>query len=527
MFVHAQTYRHRHASLSRMQSQPDTHYPIPADERERLEELYRYSILDTPSEEFFDHLTQLAARTFDVPIALISLVDRDRQWFKSHHGIAATQTPREHAFCAHTILSSEPLVVEDATADSRFANNVFVLGDPSIRFYAAVPLVTSRGFAIGSLCVIDRRPRTATPEQLNTLRLLSVQIVQQFELRQVAETLRRQSLMLEKVQSTAQIGGWEVDLRTRELTWTEETYRIHGLAADAYKPTVESAIEFYTPETRPLIRHAVEAAALVGSRFDLELQILRQDATNQGERRWVRAIGRREEVAGQAGRLVGVIQDITERRLLEREIVLIAQREQNRISSDLHDGLGQELTGISLMLSGLLTRVPESAETFRTDLRNVETLVRHAVGSCRSLAQGVSPTGREHGGLVAAVRELGARIAKLHGIRVLVRTRGQNLGLGNATADHLYRIVQEAMTNAIKHGHARRVVVCIEWNARRTFVSISNDGETIASPRRSEGKGLGIMRYRARLIGATVDIGPGVAGGTRVRCCLPHAASIH
>ena len=264
----------------------------------------------------------------------------------------------------------------------------------------------------------------------------------------------------------------------------------------------------------------------MGARFDLELRIVPKDGREDGERRWVRAIGRREAVDGKRRRLVGVFQDITERRLLESEIVLIAQREQNRIGVDLHDGLGQELTGISFMLSGLLARVPEAAETFRADLRKVETLVRHAVGACRSLAQGVSPTAREHGGLLTAVRELGVRIASLHDIQVIVRTRGSVFGLADATSDHLYRIIQEAMTNAIKHGHARRVVVSIDWNAHRTLVSITNDGQTIALGAHSEGMGLGIMRYRARLIGAILEIGPSAAGGTRVRCCLPRAPVI-
>jgi PAS domain S-box-containing protein len=497
--------------------------PVASNERERLEELYRYEILDTPCEESFDRLTLLAARAFDVPIAVISLVDRDRQWFKSHQGIAMTQTPREQAFCAHAILSAEPFVVEDATADPRFANNALVVSDPSIRFYAAAPLVTAAGFAIGALCVMDRRARTATPDQLNTLRLLSVQIVQQFELRQVAETLRRQSILLERVQSTAQIGGWELDLWTRALAWTDETYRIHGLTRGRFELTVETAIGLYTPETAPRIRQALDAAIKIGARFDLELQILRED----GERRWVRAIGRREDAAGQPRRLLGVLQDVTERRVLESEIVQIAQREQNRIGIDLHDGLGQELTGISFMLAGLLTRVPESAERFRADLHRVETLVRSAVGMCRTLAQGVSPTARDHGGLITAVRELGVRIATLHGIEVHVRTHGRDPELEDATADHLYRIVQEAITNAIKHGKARKVVVAIAVNARRILVSITNDGRPIVNVPHSEGMGLGIMRYRARLIGATVTIEPGPSGGTRVRCCLPQTASMH
>ena len=496
---------------------PGDHYPVPVNERGRLEELYRYKILDTPPEELFDRLTQLAAHTCEVPIALISLVDRDRQWFKSQHGLAASQTSREQAFCAHTILGSDPLVVENATVDPRFADNLLVRHEPGIRFYAGIPLITSRGFALGSLCVIDRRPRRLTAEKLSTLRILASQVVQQIELREIAETLRTRSMLLDKVQQTARIGGWEIDLRTNLLTWTHETYRIHGLTPSHYTPTVESAIQFYAPDAMPVIRRALGDAITAAVKFDAELKIVRHD----GEQKWVRVIGAREDEAGEPRRVVGVFQDIDEVRKLESEIIDIAQYEQTRIGLDLHDGLGQELTGIAFMVGSLLSEVPADADGLRVQITEVEKQLRGAIGTCRSVARGLSPTGRDRRGLIGAIRDLAARLEKVHGITISTQSKGRAWMLAETVADHLFRIVQESISNAIKHGPAERIAVSVDWNVERTLITVTNDGKHVHEVMPNGGLGLHIMRYRARLVGATLAISRTGAGGARIRCNLP------
>lgn len=142
----------------------------PSNEVDRLAELDRLGILDTPPEERFDRYTRLIKRLLDVPIALVSLVDEHRQWFKSHDGLEARETPREISFCGHAILSEELFVIEDAAADSRFCDNPLVQGDPNIRFYAGFPLHGPGGQAVGTLCVIDRKARSLNAEDLRSLR---------------------------------------------------------------------------------------------------------------------------------------------------------------------------------------------------------------------------------------------------------------------------------------------------------------------------------------------------------------------
>jgi GAF domain-containing protein len=130
--------------------------PLPNNERERLAALRSYEVLDTACENAFDSLAKVAAQITGCPLAAVSLVDANRQWFKGRYGLKISETPRDHAFCAHAILSQEPLIVPDATRDPRFADSPLVTKDPGIQFYAGIPLVNQEGFALGALCVNDR-----------------------------------------------------------------------------------------------------------------------------------------------------------------------------------------------------------------------------------------------------------------------------------------------------------------------------------------------------------------------------------
>jgi len=165
--------------------------PLPSNEASRLKALDGLGILDTDFEQSYDALCQLAAEICETPIALISLIDRDRQWFKSVVGLDVRETPREQAFCAHAILQEHVFEVPDATQDPRFVDNPLVVNAPSIRFYAGKPLTTSEGFVLGTLCAIDRVPRTLNPHQKRALTILGDQVVTQIELRKAYQKLER------------------------------------------------------------------------------------------------------------------------------------------------------------------------------------------------------------------------------------------------------------------------------------------------------------------------------------------------
>jgi PAS domain S-box-containing protein len=211
--------------------------------------------------------------------------------------------------------------------------------------------------------------------------------------------------------------------------------------------------------------------------------------------------------------------DVTERKRLEQEILDVSSRERQSIGRDLHDGLGQELTGIALMLRGLATRFQHECAGGVAGINEVVSLVNQSIETARSLARGLLPVRTESGGLPFALRELAARSRDLYGLTVNFRAEiWPEITLSETSASHLYRIAQEALTNAARHGRAAKVDILLMANRNTFLLRITDDGVGIASPDKPvAGIGLKIMRYRAGMIGAKIDIIAGVPRGTVVR----------
>ena len=288
--------------------------PVPAHETARLELIRDIGLVQSGSSPEFDTITELAADLLECPIALISIVEAEDQWFKSSVGLDLSNTPRDQAFCAHTILKSDPLVVRDAREDARFEDNPLVLGDPHIVFYAGVPLSLDGNTNFGSICVIDHKPRDLDATQLARLKKLARMTealfmtykaqresqIAKVQIEKRTEELSRTALLLNQIKELTGVGGWELRLDPPVLTWTGKTKHIHDVPPD-YVPDLETAINFYAPEARPVIQNAVTEAMAKGTPYDLVLPLI----TAKGRKIMVRAIGSPVYEGEKITRLIG------------------------------------------------------------------------------------------------------------------------------------------------------------------------------------------------------------------------------
>jgi len=191
--------------------------PIPKNEAKRIKVLWQYEVLDTVPEEVFDELTALASHICGAPIALITLVDENRQWFKSAVGVNLKETARDVSICAHTILQSDLLIIPDTMLDDRFKDNPLVTASPKIRFYAGAPLVTPDGYALGTLCVVDLVPHEMTADQKQALRVLARHVMTQLELRRHALELGKTRTDCKKTKADLATAKTEIARLQREL----------------------------------------------------------------------------------------------------------------------------------------------------------------------------------------------------------------------------------------------------------------------------------------------------------------------
>ena len=289
-----------------------------------------YEVLDTAPDQPFDDLTALASRLFGCPISLISLVDRDRLWFKSRVGLTIPEMPREASFCGHAILSDQVMVVRDAAADPDFAKNTLVAAGPHVRFYAGAPLIAPSGLRLGTLCVMGYESRALRPDEIDTLRVLAQQVVAQLELRRAAVhaqagnagLLRKSAERLRLAEQAAGFGIWEMDLESDVVALSE------GAAALMHFPRGTAQVmgielrNLIDDADRTQMEAATRSAIEKGEPQELEFKVALPDGTT----RWCRSHGRVELANGRAVRMVGAIIDITKEKAILEELRQSAER---------------------------------------------------------------------------------------------------------------------------------------------------------------------------------------------------------
>jgi PAS domain S-box-containing protein len=283
---------------------------LPPDEEQRLSALYEYELLDTPAEDLFDAFTDLAATICETPISLITLIDRDRQWFKSAHGLTLRETPRDVAFCAHAILAEGLTEIDDTSADARFADNRLVTGEPKMGFYAGIPLRTPDGYALGTLCVIDHRPRTLTPAQRKALTSIATAIAEQFE-------ARRSLLWLF---DSSQTELYHVDLeRERVLFASDAARRNLGYSTDELRALPLSALLPSLAAEGRLAERLAELRANPARGLQLRTSSRRKDGTTYPVELRIELVrGRQREIA------LIVATDLTESEQAQERINLLS-----------------------------------------------------------------------------------------------------------------------------------------------------------------------------------------------------------
>ena len=299
---------------------------IELSEAARLCALDDYQVLDSAPEPAFDRLTALAADLFHAPIALVSLVDAERQWFKSRHGLDAVETPRSQAFCAHALplAPGATLVVEDATRDPRFRSNPLVTGDLGIRFYAGAVLTGGDGHNLGTLCVIDTKPRpTPAPEDLERLRNLASVVVDALELRRAKREAEERRRLFDMAERMSGVGNWRCRSDTGRISWSDEVYRIHGVTRESFDPAYVDAVNFYIDGDRERVDQAAAEALRTGEGFELEARIRRPDGALRD------VLCKADCIRGALGEVIGlhgVFQDVTEQKQAVHHLESLVRR---------------------------------------------------------------------------------------------------------------------------------------------------------------------------------------------------------
>ena len=539
--------------------------PLPAYEAERLAALRRYQVLDTAAETEFDALTQLAAAICGTSLALLRFVDEHRVWHKAQVGYAPPETPRATSFSAHAILHPEELlIVPDMTQDARFADNPNVVAKPHFRFFAGMPLVNREGFALGTLCVFDQQPLALDEAQQAALRLLARQVVTQLELRRARAELERSH---QEIQHQAgEIGDLydQAPCGYHSLNAEGVFVRINDTELNWLGYTREEVVgkkrltEFMTPASQPIFHQHFPRLITGGSVHSIEFELLRRDGTS------FPIMLNATAIMDEAGRFVAsrsTLFDMTEKRRFEQwqaqyldelelrvrartaeleeqvaerrkaeeqlrrlsnRLVEVQEAERRHLARELHDEVGQLLTGLKMLLKMSATLSGPAGQQSLTQARD---LVGELMTKVRNLSLELRPGMLDDMGLLPALHWLLERYEAQTSLRVgfiHAGLEGQRFAPQIETA--AYRITQEALTNVARYAETQEAALRLWTDETTLHLQVEDRGcgfDLFAASNAGRSSGLAGMRERAQLLGGRVHIESAPGAGTTVLAEFP------
>ena len=408
------------------------------NERERLDALARYDVLDTPRERELNDIVAIAAQICGVPSALITLIDDKRQWFKAVLGVEATETPREIAFCNRAIDQLGTMVIEDASQDPRFAANPLVTGDAHVRFYAGAPLLTPDGLPLGTLCVLDTEPRQLAEEHRQALEALARLVMTHFELRRLLAAKQADEKELRESETrgrlaldAAELGAWEAipalnavfgDARARAFM----DYLEPGpMSFDAYLARVHADDRVHFAQA---VQDAV--AGINQGRLDVDYRVR---TAGEGPPRWLRSHAQAIKRAGERHRLIGTVRDISVEKAADEHRRLLNHELQHRVKNTL--GVVQGIVSQSLRVVATPAEARDAIASRLTTLAHAHDVLTQTSWQAAPIRQIVE------GAVLAHCAEINR-----------VEVGGPDIELKARAALALSMALHELFTNAVKYG---------------------------------------------------------------------------
>lgn len=511
--------------------------PVPVNEPSRLRALQSYDIMDSGQELRYDDITLLASRICGTPMALISLVGEDRQWFKSKIGLEGSETLRELAFCAHAIVEPDKvLTVADAQLDERFATNPFVTGDPHVRFYAGAPLVSADGHALGTLCVIDREPRQLQPHQQDALLALSRQVMALMEERRTSAALRgamqaltRSEALFREAYENAPIGIALVSPEGEWLRVNQSLCDILGYSAEQLTRTTFQAITHPEDLESDLLLVRRTLAREIRS-YQLEKRYLHRNGESVCAHLSVSLVWDKQRPLY----FIAQIQDITERKNIERgkaEFLTMVSHELRTPVTALRGALGILAAGAAgalppkaQALTALADRNADRLHRLVNDILDVEKIEAGAFAYRR--------TDVDLNQLVAQAAVELRHYADQYQVKIEVSSDLPRAFL-HADADRLMQVLANLISNAVKHSPAGGTIDVHVSRTEQSFrVGVSDQGDgipeafrphifekfaqanwTATNPKGGSGLGLNISRaiiqHHGGVLGFETELGAG------------------